>query len=363
MKNKKILIIGLIIIAVILIAMLATVVFQKQILTAWATRTIQQRFIEQAHKYEDGLYAGLAGTGSPMPDINRTGPCTVVMAAGNLYLVDTGQGSARNVARMGFQLGQVKAVLLTHFHSDHIADLGEVMMQRWTGGSNTIPLDVIGPPGVETVVEGFNLAYSLDSGYRVAHHGSVTAPPSGAGGTAKPFNLSIEEDASVVVIDDEGLKVTAFKVNHAPVSPAVGYRFDYKGRTLLISGDTVPCSSLKKQTIGVDVLIHEALQPSMVKILYDQAGLSPSPSLAKMMEDIPGYHSSPEDVAKIAGETGVKHLILYHVTPPIAHPLLNNLYLGEAGKFYKGPITIAEDGMLISMPAGSDKINIKEIMR
>ena len=363
MNKKKMIVMGFIIVAVILVVVLATAVFQKQILTAMATRIIQERFLEQSYKYEDGLYAGLAGTGNPIADINRVGPCTVVLAGDHLYLVDAGSGSARNVARMNFPIGKVEAVLLTHFHSDHISDLGEVMMQRWTGGSNTTPLDVIGPEGVETVVEGFNLAYSLDNGYRVAHHGAATCPPSGAGGTAKPFSLSSEEDASVVVIDDGELKVTAFKVNHAPVSPAVGYRFDYKGRTLVISGDTVPCNSLIKQSQGADILVHEALQKSMIKIIHDQAGLSPSPSAAKMTEDILGYHSSPEDAAKIASEASVKHLVLYHIAPPIAHPSLSNLFLGDAGMYYKGPITIGEDGMLISLPANSNAINIRNIMK
>ena len=363
MKSKRWIVAAAIVVAVIVVAAAAAAVFQKQILIAMGTRTVQERLLEQSRKYEDGLYAGLAGTGSPMPDPLRAGPCTVVRAGGHLYLVDAGQGSARNVARMFFQFGKVEAVLLTHFHSDHIADLGEVMMQRWTGGSNTKPLDVIGPAGVETVVEGFNLAYSLDNGYRVAHHGAATCPPSGAGGVARPFTLSAEEDASVVVLDDGALKVTAFKVNHAPVSPAVGYRFDYKGRSLVISGDTVPCNSLRKHAQGADVLLNEGLQPSMVKIIHDQAGLSPSPSLAKMMEDIPGYHSSPEEAAKLAAEAGVKQLIFYHITPPISSPLLNSMWLGDAAKYFKGPVTIGEDGMLIGLTAGSDKISIQKVMK
>jgi ribonuclease Z len=264
---------------------------------------------------------------------------------------------------MGFQMGKVEAVLLTHFHSDHIADLGEIMMQRWVGGSRASPIDVIGPQGVEGVVEGFNLAYKLDDTYRVAHHGEATVPPSGAGGTARPFSLSAEEDASVVVIDDGGLKVTAFKVNHAPVSPAVGYRFDYKGRSLVISGDTLPCASLTKQAQGAAILFQSALQPAMVSVIHDQAGSSTIPSLVKITEDIPGYHSSPEDAAKTAAAAGVKQLVLYHITPPIPNPLLNNMYLGDAGKYYSGPITIGEDGMLFSLPAGSGKISVSQLLR
>jgi len=363
MRGKKMMVIGIIIVIVMVVAAVAAVIFSKPILTAMATNMIKQRFISQSEKWDDGLYAGLAGTAGPFPDIKRAGPCIVVKAGDHLYIVDAGQGAARNVALMGFQMGKVEAVLLTHFHSDHIADLGEIMMQRWVGGSNTKPLDVIGPIGVETVVEGFNRAYSLDDGYRVAHHGAATVPPSGAGGTARPFSLSADEDASVVVIDDGGLKVTAFKVNHAPVSPAVGYRFDYKGRSLVISGDTIPCESLTKQSQGADILFQSALQPTMVKLIHDQAGLSSIPSLAKITADIPGYHSSPEGAAKTASEAGVKQLVLYHITPPIPHPLLNNMYLGDAGKYYSGPITIGEDGMLFSLPVNSDKISVSNLLK
>jgi len=362
--KKKIIVTAIIIVAVVVVvAALSAVIFSKPILTALATSTVKQRLINQSAKWDDGLYAGLAGSGGPFPDIKRAGSCVVVLAGGRLYIVDAGQGAARNVALMGFQMGKVDGVLLTHFHSDHIADLGEVMMQRWVGGSSASPLDVIGPEGVEGVVEGFNLAYKLDDAYRVAHHGAATVPPSGAGGTARPFSLTPGDDASVVVIDDGGLKVTAFKVNHAPVSPAVGYRFDYKGRSLVISGDTLPCASLEKQAQGADILFQSALQPAMVKVIHDQAGSSTIPSLVKITEDIPGYHSSPEDAAKTAAAAGVKQLVLYHITPPIPHPLLNNMYLGNAGKYYSGPITIGEDGMLFSLPAGSDKISVSQLLR
>ena len=363
MRGKKIIVAGIIVVAVIAVAALAAAIFSRPILTAVANNIIKQRFISQSEKWDDGLYAGLAGTAGPFPDIKRAGPCIVVKAGDHLYIVDAGQGAARNIALMGFQMGKVDAVMLTHFHSDHIADLGEIMMQRWVSGSNAAPIDVIGPTGVETVVEGFNQAYSFDSGYRVAHHGAATLPPSGAGGTARPFSLPSEEVGSVLVVDDGELKVTAFKVNHAPVSPAVGYRFDYKGRSLVISGDTLPCESLTKQARGADILFQSALQPATVKLLHDKAGLSSVPSLAKITADIPGYHSSPEDAAKTANEAGVKQLVLYHITPPIPNPLLNSMYLGDAGKYYNGPITIGEDGMLFSLPANSGKISVRNPLK
>lgn len=346
--------------ACILAACLA--IFYKPLTTAMLKRIIHHRLANLTYHFEDGLHAGLCGTGSPLADAKRAGPCIAVVAGKHLYIVDVGDGATKNINLMGFQAGRIDAVLLTHFHSDHIAGLGEVMLQRWAGGSNKIPLDIIGPVGVETVVEGFNKAYSLDTGYRIAHHGPEIMPPSGAGGIARPFQLGPEENASVVVVDKDGIKITAFKVDHRPVVPAVGYRFDYKGRSIVVSGDTVYSKSLLKHSKGADLLFHEALSPWMVKMIHEQANLYPFPSLQEVTAVIPSYHSSPEDAAKIANEAGVDHLVLYHIIPPLPSPLLNSLFLGDAKKYYKGPITMGVDGMLFSLPANSKKITLKKIL-
>jgi ribonuclease Z len=210
---------------------------------------------------------------------------------------------------MSFPIGKIEAILLTHFHSYHIPDLGELELQRWAGNSNSSPVDVIGPAGVETVVAGFNLACSLDDKYRVAPHGTEAMPPTGAGGVARAFSLSDGSDASVVVVDHDGVKITAFKVDHLPVEPAVGYRFDYKGRALVISGDTVYSDSLVRHAQGANVLLCEALNAPMVATINANSGMSASPSTKKITNDIPSYHSTPEDAAKMAALAGVRHLV------------------------------------------------------
>lgn len=237
------------------------------------------------------------------------------------------------------------------------------MLERWAGGSNALPTPVIGPRGVERVVEGFNIAYALDAGYRVAHHGAATLPPSGAGGIARPFDLGPEQDASVIVVDEDGVRITAFKVDHRPAVPAVGYRFDYKDRSLVLSGDTVYSSSVLEHARGADVLFHEALNRDMVKLIHDNADLSASPSLKKITDDIPRYHSTPEDAAKIAGLAKVKHLVYYHIIPPLPNAIIKHMFLGNARTYYKGPITIGEDGMLVSLPAHSDRIEIENLLK
>ena len=314
-------------------------------------------------QFEDGIYIGLCGTGSPLPDVHRVGACIAVLAGSHFFVVDAGEGSTRNVLLMNLPLIRADAILLTHFHSDHIADLGEMMLQRWAGGANQTPVDVIGPTGVERVVEGFNLAYQLDAGYRVAHHGADTMPPSGAGGVAKPFALSDEPNVSQVVFDQDGVKVTAFKVDHRPVEPAVGYRFDYKGRSAVVSGDTVYSESLLEHSQGADVLFHEALNATMVKLMNENASLTESPVLARITHDIPSYHSTPEEAAQIASKAGVKHLIYYHIIPPLPSPILHSLFIGDARKYYSGSITVGEDGMLVFLSVNSDQIEIKNVLR
>ncbi|MFA5078976.1 MAG: MBL fold metallo-hydrolase, partial [Dehalococcoidia bacterium] len=204
----------IIVVAIVALLAAAVLVFRQPLLTALATKAVQDTFSRQSARLEDGLYAGLCGSGGPLPDVNRVESCVAVIAGSHLYIVDAGAGSARNAALMGLQTGKIEAVLLTHFHSDHIADLGEFMLQRWAMGSNREPLDVIGPAGVEKMVEGFNQAYRLDADYRILHHGAETVPPSGAGGRGRVFDLPAVPDTSAVIIEQDGLKVTAFRVNH-----------------------------------------------------------------------------------------------------------------------------------------------------
>ena len=199
----------------------------------------------------DGLHVALCGSGSPLPDPSRLGPCTAVIAGKRLFVVDVGSGAVRNFGPMGLPTGTVEAVLLTHFHSDHIDGLGEMMMLRWVSTGNATPLPVFGPTGVAAVVGAFNAAYALDNGYRVTHHGAAINPPAGAGGVARPFAIDASSQ-SVVVLENGGLKVTAFSVDHGPVEPAVGYRFDYKGRSTVISGDTKTSENLVRIATGAD---------------------------------------------------------------------------------------------------------------
>jgi ribonuclease Z len=309
----------------------------------------------------DGLHVALCGSGSPFADPRRTCACVAVIAGRSFYVVDTGPGSERKMELMKLNPGKIRAVLLTHFHSDHIGDLGELMLKRWAGGSSISPLEVFGPAGVEKVVKGFNLAYALDSEYRTLHHGPETVPPTGAGGLARPFHFPPGKNEAVI-IDVDGVRITAFQVDHAPVKPAVGYRFDYKGRTLVISGDTVACQSLLNQARGADLLVQEALQPAMISLLQDLGQKIGRHNISRIMGDIMHYHTSPEDAARLARGAGVRHLLLTHIMPPLPVSNLKAAFLGDAKKFFQGPITVGEDGMLFSLPAGDKKIRERSLL-
>lgn len=300
----------------------------------------------------DGLHVGLCGAGSPLPDSDRSAPCTIVIAGEDMFLFDV--GSSANIGGMGFNTGNLEAIFLTHFHSDHIGDLGEVMMQRWVAGNHTISLPVYGPVGVAQVVDGFNMAYALDNGYRTAHHGENITPTSGKGGEARLIEIS--DDDFVTVVAKEDLRISAFLVNHAPVEPALGYRIDYKGRSVVISGDTVRSDNLVRHSAGADLLVHEGLSMALVTLAEEKARITGQTTMEKIFFDIRDYHTSPEDVAKLAAEADVKYLAFNHIVPMLPLPGMESIFLGAADKFFDGPIHVGKDGDFFSLPVGSDTI-------
>ena len=303
----------------------------------------------------DGLHVGLCGAGAPMPDPTRAGPCTVVVAGKRMFVVDAGEGSVRKLSLMNLPPGQVSALLLTHFHSDHIADVGELMLQHWGTGAAQSPLPVYGPTGVEQVVQGFNAAYALDDGYRVAHHGPKVMPPAGAGGVAHPFAID-RAGPDVTLIDEPDLKVIAFPVDHRPVEPAVGYLFVYKGRRVVVSGDTAPSARLEAAAKGADVLVHEALAPNLVAIQRREAIKAGRANLAAIFHDILSYHTTPEQAAAIAQRAGVRYLLYTHIIPPLPSRALNSAFLGRSPEIFHGTLRVGEDGDFLTLPAGSTEI-------
>lgn len=352
--------VGIGLVAVVAFALVALIAFQRPIGSWLFQRGIEQNLGRNTLAgIEDGLHVGLCGTGSPMPNIDRAGPCNIVIAGDQAFVVDIGEGGGRNLALMGFNAGDLDGVFLTHFHSDHIDGLGPLQLFHWTRGSNTAPLPVYGPSGVEAVIDGFNAAYATDDAYRTAHHGEDVAPSSGGGSEARPFEMTGD---SAVVLEQGDLKVTAFKVPHDPVDPAVGYRFDYKGRSLCISGDTEKSANLERVCKGADLIVHEALQMEMVSEMEEMLTAQGVDSGAKIMLDIRDYHASPQDAAESAQAAGAQMLVLSHLIPPLPSAYLYPAFLGDAPDRFDGKLVVGEDGMLFSMPDGSDAIEQRELM-
>lgn len=335
------------------------VVFGRGAIGEWAFQSALDNNvgIDQAAKLGDGLHAYVCGSGSPMPDETRAGPCIAVLAGNQAFIFDSGSGSVRKLMRMGFPMPKLKAEFLTHLHSDHIDGLGEVMLQAWVGGHRNAPLPVYGPPGTDKVIAGFNAAYQIDSSYRVAHHGPEVVQPSGFGGAAQIIALADGTD-SQVVYEKDGVRITVIRVNHAPISPAYGYRIDYKGRSIAISGDTVYAPSFVTAAKGADVMLHEALNKDMIAALGRKLAERGQANNARIMHDIQNYHASPEDAARAAKEAGVNTLVLYHLVPPLPSKLIEPMFLGKAPSIFGGTLLVGKDGMIISLPAGGKAVKI-----
>jgi ribonuclease Z len=338
-------------------ALIGTVVFSQRtvIVERIMAKGLEMRMAADATaNLEDGLHLVLCGAGGPMPAPKASGPCIAVVAGQRLFIVDAGTDGVRNLGRMGYPSGRIEAVLLTHFHSDHIDGLGELAMIRWISTANTAPLPVYGPAGVQSVVDGFNTAYTLDAGYRNDHHGDSVAPLSGTGMVAKPFPQPALGELQTL-IDDGNLKIEALAVDHSPIKPAVGYRFTYKGRSLLISGDTIKLPNVEKFAQGVDLLVHEALAPNLLKMMNKAAINAGNQVMAKVTHDVLDYHTSPVEAAEIARDAGVGHLLYYHIVPPLVFPGQDILFLNGADEIFDR-YTIGVDGTAFSLPAGSDEI-------
>jgi len=324
-----------------------------QVVQTAMTRLMAMNTLESL---EDGLHLGLCGAGGPMPAPNASGSCVVVVAGERLFVVDAGTDGARNLIRMGYPIGDVEAVLLTHFHSDHLDGLGELATLRWVSVANTSPLPVHGPTGVTTVVDGFNQVYALDKDYRQAHHGDAVAPVSGAGMVAHPFEPPAPGELHPVLAEGD-LTIEALRVHHDPVDPAVGYRFTYKDRSLLISGDTSKSAYVERFAKGVDLLVHDALATNLVEMMHGIALEQNNAVLAHVTDDIPEYHTTPKQAAETARDAEAKHLLLYHITPPLVADLQRPLFLNGADDVFSD-LTIGQDGTSFSLPAGSDDVQL-----
>ncbi|QLL05848.1 ribonuclease Z [Mycobacterium vicinigordonae] len=240
----------------------------------------------------------LLGTGSPVPDPNRGGPATLVRAGGQVFLVDCGRGVLQRAAAVGVGAAGLSGLLLTHLHSDHIAELGDLLITSWitTFTPDPAPLQIIGPPGTSEVVELTLKAFGHDIGYRIAHHADLNAPPS----------VEVHEHTEGVVWDRDGVSIRVAPTDHRPVAPTIGFRVEFDGASVVLAGDTVPCPSLDELACGADALVHTAIRKDILTHVGQQR-----------VKDVCDYHSSVQEAAATAARAGVTTLVLTHYVPPL----------------------------------------------
>jgi ribonuclease Z len=298
------------------------------------------------------LHVVLCGTGSPLPDPTSAAACTAVVAGGRVWVVDVGPGSQEVAQLIGVPRAALGGVLLTHFHSDHIGELGEWAMQSWVAGRKEA-FHVFGPPGVAQVAAGFQQAYGLDDGYRIAHHGVENMPRSATEWTVHEFPVGQGE--AVVIHQEAGLTIKAFAVDHAPVAPAVGYRFEYGGRSVVISGDTDVSPSLQAHARGADLLVHEVLLKDLAEQMSEAFGRAGESRMQRLSADVVDYHTSPAEALQAAQDAGVGMMVMTHIVPPLPGWLRSWFFTRglEGGDV---DVVLGEDGMHFRLPADSETV-------
>jgi ribonuclease BN (tRNA processing enzyme) len=271
----------------------------------------------------------LLGTaGGPRPGRLRRAPAQVIVADGMPYVVDCGNGVAWQLVRAGIQLTDLRRVFITHHHSDHNADYGNLILLAWAAGLRT-PVDTYGPPPIEKITRLFFEMNQYDIETRIKDEGRVPLVPL----------VTVHEfSAAGPVLDDGIVKVTAALVDHPPVEPAFAYRFDAADRSIVISGDTAPCDRLVALARGADVLVHEALYlPALDRLL------ARVPNASRLREHILASHTTVEDAAKTAAAADVKTLVLSHLVPSDDPTVTDTMLLAAAQQHFAGRIVVGQD--------------------
>jgi ribonuclease Z len=277
----------------------------------------------------------LLGTGAPTPTIERFGPSTLVEAGGESLLFDVGRGALIRLNQLQPPVKAVRTIFLTHLHSDHLVGLPDVWLTGWLNGRPEMPLRVWGPRGTKDMMTCLDRAFQFDIRIRLYDDRS---PPQGV--------IILAEDITEgVVYEKNNVKVTAFEVDHAPIQPAFGYRVDYAGRSVVISGDTRFSERLIHHAQGADVLVHEVIVPDLM--------LARSPNIPEIMKRVIAHHTTPEEAAEIFRRVQPRLAVFTHIIPISASA---NDIIQPVCKIYDGRVEAGEDLMVINV---GDEVTIR----
>jgi ribonuclease BN (tRNA processing enzyme) len=271
----------------------------------------------------------LLGTGGgPRPRKTNSASAQVVVVNDVAYVVDCGDGVARQLVLAGIRLPQLRHIFLTHQHSDHNADYGNLMLLAWTSGLKT-RVDAWGPPPLKQITTHFLAMNEYDIRIRIQDEGRVAL---------EPLIHVHELTDGGLVLEDDNVRVTAAIVDHPPVAASFAYRFDAPDRSFVISGDTRPSENLIKLAKGADVLVHEALFPAGVDRLV--AGVA---NAATLKQSILSHHTTAEDAGRVAKKAGVKTLVLSHFVPPEDPQITDRMWIEAASTHFDGKIVVGKD--------------------
>jgi len=272
----------------------------------------------------------LASGGGPRPRKERGSTAHAVIVDGVLYVVDCGNGVARQLATAGVPLTALRHVLVTHHHSDHNADYGNLLLLAWASGLRT-PVDTWGPPPLAKMTRLFFEMNAVDIDIRIADEGRIPLAPL----------ITVHELTGIgPVMQDERVKISATLVDHPPVIPAFAFRFDTPDRSIVFSGDTNRSDNLVRLARGADVLVHEALYVPAVDRLVARV-----PNAATLKKHIIDSHTSVEDVGRVAAAAGVKTLVISHLVPADDPAVTDRMWIDAARAHFAGEIVVARDGM------------------
>ena len=275
----------------------------------------------------------LLGTaGGPTPKALRAAPANAVVIDDAVYVIDCGNGVARQMALAGLSLGAIRDVFITHHHSDHNADYGNLLWLAWAADLRR-PVDAWGPPPLKRMTRQFLQLNDSDIRTRVADEGR---PP------LAPLIRAHELRRGGVVMQDERVKVTAALVEHPPVAPAFAYRFDGPDRSIVFSGDTRPSAALVELARGADVLVHEVMYlPALERLIASEA------QAARLRQHLLDSHTTTEQVGRLASEAGVKTLVLSHFVPGGDASLTDAVWREAVAPHFSGELIVGRDLMEI----------------